>query len=280
MQHVGDGDSVDLGGLTLEFINAPFLHWPDTMFTYVPQERVLFTCDFLGAHYCEPQVIDSRIVHPQEYRFELENYYRGIMGQFGSFALAGLQKMDELDMDIAAPSHGPVLTKDGILDGVKDAYRQWASAPTRAGKLIPIFYVETYHDTEKLSEGVAMGIRDALPDAEVKRYNIIDNDMTAMARLLNTCDAFCIGSPTLNHDAPTPIWDLLGRAGQLLVARKPALLFGCYGWSGEALGNIQSRLECLKVNVFDDMLKVRFVPTAGDVRAARELGKRFAASLD
>ncbi len=91
-----DGDKIDLGGKTLTFINAPFLHWPDSMFTYLNEDKILFSCDFLGAHYCEPQLFDTNITYPEAYDIALEGYYNAIFGPFKPYVLKGLAKINQL----------------------------------------------------------------------------------------------------------------------------------------------------------------------------------------
>ena len=100
-----------------------------------------------------------------------------------------------------------------------------------------------------------------------------------MAAKLNSSDGFAVGSPTLNRDAVPPVWDLLSRVDAVNCAKRPALVFGSYGWSGEAFGNIKSRLENLKMAVFEEPFRVAFVPTEEDLKNAKELGRRFAASM-
>ena len=117
---VKDGEEIDLGGKTLTFISAPNLHWPDSMFTYVKEDNVLFTCDFLGCHYCEPYTFDYNVAYPKAYDAALKLYYGAIFGPFASFVRKGLEKIKALPQqpDLICTSHGPVLTKNGMMDKV------------------------------------------------------------------------------------------------------------------------------------------------------------------
>ena len=107
---VGAGDTLDLGDRVLEFIPAPMLHWADSMFTWDPKDKTLFTCDFLGCHFCEPTMLDKHIHAKKAYEGEFAYYYNGIFGPFKPHVLSGLDKMPA-EADLVCPSHGPCLTE-------------------------------------------------------------------------------------------------------------------------------------------------------------------------
>ncbi len=280
VQVVKDGDTLDLGGgKVLRFINAPFLHWPDSMFTYLEDEKLLFSCDFFGAHFCEPLIWDYKTSYTKSYEEAFKGYYDAIFGPFKPYVVKGLEKTDGLDIDIVCPSHGPVLTKQGRLSYVRDMYRTWSAPQTKTKKSIPIFYCSAYGNTALLADAIAEGVRTVLPDAEVEVLNVIEHDMAQLGAKLNASDAFLLGSPTLNRDAVAPIWILLAHIDAVNIAKRPAAVFGSYGWSGEALANLSDRLKGLKVNLFEQQFKVVFVPTAEDLEKAKAFGQDFAQSL-
>lgn len=276
---VKDGDVIDLGGKTLKFINAPFLHWPDSMFTWLPEEKALFSCDFLGSHYCEPQVLDTKVVYPESCAAAFKYYYDCIFGPFRPFVQKGLEKIEGLDIAICCTSHGPVLTAGGMLPRALELYRGWSGEKARPHKRIPVFYVSAYGNTGLLAEAIAGGIASVLPDAEVPLFNLIESDIAAMCAELNESDAFLIGSPTINRDAVAPVWQLLAGVEAVGIQKRPAALFGSFGWSGEALPNMAERLRSLKAAVFEPQLKVNFVPSGADLLAAAEFGASFAKTL-
>lgn len=121
---VKEGDTLNLGKRTLKFIPAPFLHWPDSMFTYSEYDKTVFTCDFLGAHYCEPNMLDSKIHYKDAYESAFAYYYQAIFGPFKKYVLAGLDKLEKLDFDTVCTSHGPILTEK-IKENM-DKYRAWS----------------------------------------------------------------------------------------------------------------------------------------------------------
>lgn len=274
-----EGDTISLGNKTLKFINAPFLHWPDSMFTYLEEDKVLFSCDFLGSHYCEPQIFDTCITYPNAYYKALKGYYDAIFGPFKPYVLKGLDKMKDLDIHYVAPSHGPVLSQKGLLPDIITKYQEWSTSVIKIEKQIPIFYCSAYGNTTLLAEQIAKGIQDILPNAQVNLYDIIEYNMDELAQKLNESDAFVIGSPTINKDAVPPVWVLLSHIDAVNIVKRPVALFGSYGWSGEACKNIRGRLEALKANVFEKEMRITFVPTDKDLMNAYEFGKEFAQTL-
>lgn len=276
-----DGESLDLGGKTLRFISAPFLHWPDSMFTWLPEEKVLFSCDFLGAHFCEPTMLDTHL--PERYRdgyfSAMVGYYGAIFGPFKPYVRKGLEKIQGLDIQYAATSHGPVLTKGGMLEKVMDYYRETSQPVVHEQPLIPVFYTSAYHNTEKLALAIARGIKEVLPQAEVTAYDLVYADPAETARLINECDGCMIGSPTINRDAVPPIWALLSHVDAVNFAKRPVGLFGSYGWSGEGVPNLRARLEGLKARLMPEDFRVVFVPTEADLEKARAFGRSFAEQI-
>lgn len=276
---VKHGESIDLGGKTLQFINAPFLHWPDSMFTYVPEDKILFSCDFLGSHYCEPYIFDTNMQYTSNYEKAFVGYFNAIFGPFKPYVLAGLDKIKDLDIEFACTSHGPVLTKGCYLDHAVQKYSEWSRPANNKNKRLPVFYVSAYGYTRDLATAIAQGMREVIPDAEIACYDIIKHPMEELHTLLNECDGFAIGSPTINRDSVPPVYLLLSGADAINTSKRPVLCFGSYGWSGEAVPNIIGRLNGLKMNVFGDGFKVCFKPSQADLAEAKKLGSEFASCL-
>lgn len=277
---VKDGDTLDLGGKTLQFVAAPFLHWPDSMFTYVPEDKVVFTCDFLGCHYCEPYIFDHCIAYPKAYDTALKLYYDAIFGPFAPYVVKGLQKLSALDFDMVCTSHGPVLTReeDGRLGEVLRKYQEWSAPSAKEHPVVPVFYCSAYSNTKQMAESIREGVLSVLPQAEVSCWDIIEHDMADLHKKLNESTAFAVGTPTINRDAVPPVWMLLAGVDAINCGKKPCAVFGSYGWSGEGIPNVKQRLESLKMNVVGEC-KVQFVPTAEDLEQAKELGAQLARSI-
>ncbi|MDR0531456.1 MAG: FprA family A-type flavoprotein [Oscillospiraceae bacterium] len=281
LQIIKDGGCLSLGDVSLQFIVAPFLHWPDTMMTYVPEEQALFSCDVFGCHYCEPGILDTRIGYPADYELALRQYFDCIFGPFRPFVVKGLNKLEGLPLQLVCPSHGPVLTRGARLANALAQYAAWARTEARQPLSVPIFYSSAYGNTEQIAAAMRAGIVEILPDAacDLVKLDARTGEYAAAWALLNECDAFLLGSPTINRDAVPPLWQLLSQFDAVNSPKRPCALFGSYGWSGEACGNLAQRLEQLKCRLFEAPFLVNFVPTEEDLSRAAALGTRFARAL-
>lgn len=270
-QVVKKGDSLDIGnGETLDFIIAPNLHWPDSMFTYYAKDKVLFSCDFFGTHYCEPFVFDYQLKKPDKYEIERKNYYECIFSPFKKFVLEGIAKMENLDIEMICCSHGPVL-KERIKETV-ELYREW-SQPKEQTKNATIFYVSAYGYTKSMAEQMKETLLEN--NIEAKAYDLLDISIDEAAVMMNESAAVLFGSPTINGDALEPIWNLIDKTLISAAKGKPALVFGSYGWSGEACQLLSDRLKGVKYKVFPNLVKVQFKPSEQDMEMVRQNLKEF-----
>lgn len=274
VQVVKAGDTLDLGGKTLEFIPAPMLHWADSMFTWDPADKVVFTCDFLGAHFCEPTMLDSKIRDKAAYAGERHFYYQCIFGPFASYVQAGLSKLPA-EAEMACTSHGPVLTE--TLEECKALYRQWSTPVPKEGKTAAIIYASAYGCTRALAQAAAealeeMGIRTV-------QHDVTMESLDACAAIANEADVVLVGSATINRDAPKAVWDVLGSIDAINTKGRAAGAFGAYGWSGEAPGMLQTRLGQLKFATPAEAFRVLFTPTQSDLDAMKDYARSVAALL-
>ncbi len=271
---VQDGDTLDLGGgVELSFIHAPFLHWPDTMFTYLGKEALLFPCDFLGAHYCDDRLFDDLV---DDYHYAFEYYYAVIFRPFKRYVLEAIDKIEGLKIGTICPSHGPVLRADPW--GCVEKYRQWSSVPVPGEKKsLLVFYASAYGNTAMLADKIAEGARAAGAGATV--MDVAATELGLMIDRIEAADGIVVGSATINADAVEPVWFLLSHLATLNLKGKVGASFGSYGWSGEAPKLIAERLKGLKLKVEEEPFRVNLVPTGDDLAAAAEYGKRIAASL-
>lgn len=272
---VKNGDTLDLGeGLALEFISAPNLHWPDSIFSYLPARKTVFTCDFLGAHYCEPMLTDDIITYPDEYAEAFAYYYAAIFGPFPKFVRDGLDKLNKLDFDTVCCSHGPVL-KNGIKNAM-DKYREW-SAPKAAGRTAAIFYVSAYGYTEAAAKRYAEKLNSL--GVETKCYNVIKHEMSELSAAVSNSAGLIFGSPTINRDALKPVWDVLSSIDAITNRGKPYAVFGSYGWSGEACAMLESRCEGLGLKKAHDAYKWVLKPSSADLEQIDRLAEVFADNI-
>ncbi|HKL73799.1 MAG TPA: FprA family A-type flavoprotein [Clostridia bacterium] len=272
---VTNGETLSLGNLELKFISAPLLHWPDTMFTYIEKLATVVTCDFLGAHYCEPRMIDTYVTYQGKYELAQKEYFDAIMSPFKPYVLAGLEKLKALNFDTALVSHGPVLTQNGQLEKIMQSYEKWSKAEQSNVINIPIFYCSAYGYTKELAKTAQQVILKKYPEVNCKTYNIIDYDLADLAKLLNSSNAFMIGSPTINKDAVAPIWSLLSLVDAINNQKKPVGVFGSFGWSGEAVSSIIARLNSLRIKVIGEGCKCVFAPSESDLDSLTEYTNQF-----
>ncbi len=267
---VEDGAGIDLGDRRLRFIIAPFLHWPDTMFTYLEPDGILFPCDFMGAHYCDDRLFNDLVA---DYSHEFRYYFDVIMRPFKRFALNALDKLAELDIKMICPSHGPIIRQD--VQRYLELYRQWASAPAPTDeKRLMVFYASSYGNTARMAEEVAAGAREA--GMTVALYDLSAVTPDQLVDDIEAAAAIAVGSLTINGDAVKPVWDLLSSLATLDLRGKAAAAFGSYGWSGEAPKFIAERLRQLRMKVVDEPVTAHLTPTAEDLAACRELGRKLA----
>lgn len=280
LKAVQDGEILDIGGgRTLKFIHAPFLHWPDSMFTWLESDKTVFTCDFLGTHFCEPTLLDSRIQSMALYEDAFEAYYEAIFSPFKSYVLNGLSKLSDLDVDLACTSHGPILQKDVFYETAKARYEKWSTTEISHNKKIPIFYCSAYGNTATLAVKIAEGIKSVFEDVAVDLFDLTTTDPCSLSGRMNNADAFLLGTPTINKDALQPVWQLVNSVDAINCKGKPVSAFGSYGWSGEGIPNIIARLKALNMQVFEEGYKCRFVPSEAEHQAAYDFGVRFAGTM-
>lgn len=270
---MGDGDSIDLGGKHLDFIHAPFLHWPDTMFTYLREDNILFSCDVFGSHYCDDRLFNDCI---DDFNDAFGYYYNTIMRPFKEHILSAVHKLSDLDISMICPSHGPVLRENARY--YIDMYESWSQPPdTSYGKNLLVLYTSIYGNTAKIAAGIADGAK--IEGINVALFDIIDLDMDVALDMIEDADAMVVGSPTINGDAVEPVWKLLSGLATINLKGKVGAAFGSYGWSGEAPVMIAERLKSLKLKVNEPPLKFVLVPVDDDLAECREFGKRIAQSI-
>ncbi len=264
---------LSIGKKTLRFINAPNLHWPDSIFTYLVDEKILFTCDFMGCHYSPSGCITDSCCG--NYETEMKYYFDVIMGPFKKFVNMALDKIENTEAEIIAPSHGPVHIDDR--EYYKNLYKTWAKEATIEEKNIQIFYVSAYGNTEK----VANHLKDAIEKRGIKAgvHEITTTPLEELVSLVEKSSGILVGSPTINQDAVEPAWNLLAHVSAIINRGKIAGAFGSYGWSGESVPMLSERLKSLKFNVIDPGFKFNFVPSEEELKLADEFADNFLGML-
>lgn len=270
---VKDNERMKIGDHTFRFMSVPNLHWPDTMYTYIEEEKVLVTCDSFGSHYGFDGILRSLVTDEEGYMRATKYYFDCIMGPFKPYMLKAVNRVRELDVELICTGHGPVL--DAKIPELLDIYEEWCTVVNpNKGKTVVIPYVSAYGYTKELSEKISEGIRDSGP-VEVKSFDMVDEDQEKVLEELLHADGILFGTPTIVGEALKPIWDLTTSIFAGTHGGKYASAFGSYGWSGEGVPHIIERLKQLKLKVPDDGFRVKFKPSEVDRLSAYEYGYNF-----
>jgi flavorubredoxin len=272
------GDSVSLGDRSLHFLHTPYLHWPDTQCTYVPEEAMLFSGDVFGCHFC-----DSRLFNDQagDFRFSFEYYYAHIMRPFKEYVLRALELIEPLPLKLIAPTHGPILRDRP--DRYIQRYHQ-LSIPalhnelTAQQKTLLIFYISSYGNTRRMAEAIYQGALQ-VEDVRVSLYDLEGGEVAPFVDLIEEADGLILGTPTINGDAVKPIWDLLSSLTVVNLKSKLGGVFGSYGWTGEGVRMVEDRLRGLKLRVPIPGLRVKLIPTEDEILECRAFGLELAQEL-
>lgn len=274
---VKDGDSISLGNKTLKFMSVPFLHWPDTIYTYVEEDKTLITCDSFGSHYSCEEMFDDLIPNEEEYMEALRYYFDCIMGPFKPYVLKALDKIKDLDIEIICPGHGPILRANPFK--IVNLYKEWSTpAPANEIKKVSIFYVSAYGYTKQIAEEIIKGMK-STGNLEISLYNIIEHDMAELVDEVGSSDAILFGSPTIVNELLEPVRDLMSKLNPVVHGGKIAGAFGSYGWSGEAVPRIETRLKELKMKMPVEGLKIKFKPSEAESQEAFNFGVEIGNAL-
>ncbi len=275
---VKEGDTLDLGNKTLRFISAPNLHWPDTIYTWLEEDRVLFTCDSFGAHFCTEEMFDDLV---PDYHDSFKYYFDVILKPYSKFMLKAIEKIRPLDISVIATGHGPILRSNWkkLVDLSEKYSKEYieSSAPER--KQVLLAYVSAYGYTKQMAEYIAEGIKAADSSIGVETADIETMPLGDIDSLLTRCNALLVGSPTINQNTLLPVYKLFALINPLRDKGKLAASFGSYGWSGEATGIIEETLKNLKLDVMAGGFSSKFYPHAEKIDELREFGKKFGAKM-
>ena len=262
---VSDGESLSLGDKTLEFIHAPWVHWPETMLTYLREDKVLFPCDLFGSHLA---TTDLYVTDEGQVYEAAKRYYAEIMMPFRTSIQKHLEKIKQYRIDIVAPSHGPLYDKPLF---ILEAYHSWASDPPRNMVVLP--YISMHGSTQKMVEYLVGALVDK--DVAVKQFNLVAADIGKLAMALVDAATMVIGTPTVLV-GPHPN---VAYATLLANALRPKLQFvsiiGSYGWGGKAVEQLRGMIPNLKAEILDPVISKGY-PKEADFKALDNLADMIA----
>ncbi|QAT41277.1 FAD-dependent oxidoreductase [Clostridium sp. JN-9] len=275
---VNNGDTLSLGNKTLKFISAPMLHWPDTIYTYAEEDKLLFTCDSFGAHYCNENVFNDLNPSQKDYNEALKHYFDCIISPFKPYVLKAIDKIKDLDIDMICTGHGPILRENPWK--VVNLYKEWSlpkQKDNNDGNIV-MCYVSAYGYTESIANKIEEGVKSA-GNFNFKKYDVEHNEIPDIIEKINDADGLLFGSPTMLGDALKPIWEVLYSLNPIIHGGKIAAVFGSYGWSGEAVRNMEERLKQLRMNIIKPGLRINFKPTEDELKQAYNFGQSFAKKI-
>ncbi len=272
---VKDNDTLSLGNKTLKFISAPNLHWPDSIYTYLVEEQLLFTCDSFGAHFCHENVFDDLVPN---YDDAFKYYFNVILKPYSKFMLKAIEKIEPLAIKAICTGHGPVLRSQWKqkVELSKQYATEHIQKTQHQEKTILITYISAYGYTRQMAQTLAEGVQKngqckvILADIEKMELGEIDS-------LLTLADGIMVGSPTINQNTLLPVYRLFAMVNPIRDNRKLFMSFGSYGWSGEATKIINATARELKFKLFNDGIQSKFIPY--NKQPFLEAGYEFATQL-
>ena len=265
----GIDDRLSLGKKEFIFIEAPMLHWPDSMMEYLTGDAVLFSNDAFGQHIASEHIFNDQVGQPELYA-EAIKYYANILTPFSPLVTKKINEVVGFNLPLNAicPSHG-VIWRDNPLQIVQQ-YLQWADSYQE--NQITIVYDTMWNGTRKLAEGIARGIAASDPDVTVKLFNIARSDKNDVITEIFKAKAVLLGSPTINRGFLSSLALLLEMAAGLKFRNKKAAAFGCYGWSGEAVQLMNEGLIKAGFEVVSPGLKTSWEPGDDELAKAHDFG--------
>ncbi len=266
---VKTGDKIELGKKSLEFIEAPMLHWPDSMFTYIGEEELLLPNDGFGQHLATTGRFDDEAEEAME---EAARYYANILMPFSSLITRMLKKIGEMNLKIKmiAPSHGVIWRSEP--SRIIEAYTKWAAGET--GEKILVIYDTMWESTAIMARAILKGIMDE--GGEAKLLHIRHSEWSDIIKEVLDARIVLVGSPTLHNGLFPPVAGFLTYLKGLKSKGKIGAAFGSYGWSGGAVQKVNEELKAAGMEVIEPGLSFRFRPDKGELDRGYEFGRELA----
>lgn len=272
---VKDGHELDLGNKTLTFIGAPNLHWPDSMYTYLVEDKLLFTCDSFGAHYADDRMFDDLVGNWDE---AFDYYFDVILRPFSKFMLKAIDKIDLIEIDAICTRHGPILRSNWKRYVERSRKFAEEELSKKQAERVYVPYVSAYQKTGKLAEAIARGIN-SVNGAEAVTMDIEHTSLGDIDSQIALANGLIVGCPTINQNILLPIYRLFAVVNPLRDKGKLAGGFGSYGWSGEGMKLIRANLENLKLKYTETDMFIKFSPDEDELKRAEAYGRQFAEQM-
>jgi anaerobic nitric oxide reductase flavorubredoxin len=275
-QVVKTGDKLSLGSKELIFIEAPMLHWPDSMFTYLTGDEVLFSNDAFGQHYASEFMFNDKVDQAELFS-ECIKYYANILTPFSPMVIRKIKEVlgFNLPLDMICTSHG-IIWRDNPVQ-IVEKYMEWAD--NYQENQITILYDTMWDSTRVMAEQIAAGIKSADDKVTVKLFNLAKTDKNDAITEIFKSKAILLGSPTVNNGILVAVAAILEEIRGLKFKNKKAGAFGSYGWSGEAVKILSERLSDSGFEIINDGLRITWSPDEESMQLCRDYGESFVKSV-
>ena len=270
---VANGEELKIGKRTLTFLETRMIHWPDSMFTYLKEDKILFSSDGFGQHYAGPARFDDQI--GDAIMQHAKKYFANILMLYS----AHIQKLLDnvmglgLEFKMICPDHGVIWRQDPAR--IIEAYVRWCRQEPQQKAVV--LYDTMWHSTEKMAEAVTAGLNQE--GVVAKPFHVRKSHRSEIMTEVLEAGAVVVGSPTLNNQLFPSLADILTYMKGLKPLNKIGAAFGSYGWSGEAVKMINKELESMKFDIIDAGLKVQYVPDKDALQSCFELGRKVAMAV-
>lgn len=270
---VKTGDTLNIGSSTLTFIEAPMLHWPDTMMTYMSGENILFSNDAFGQHYATESLYNDMVDNCELYA-EAIKYYANILTPFSRLVLKKIEEIlsFNLPVNMICPSHGVIWKHEPAQ--IIEKYIAWANDYKE--NQITFVYDTMWNSTRIMAEAITEGIKAYDPQVTIKLYNASKEDKNDIITEIFKSKAILVGSPTVNNCMLHSIGGIMEMVKGLKFKNKKAAAFGSYGWSGEVVKQLTERLKDCGFEVVNDGIRTLWVPDKEEIASLINFGKQFA----
>jgi len=275
-QIVHTGDRLSLGQKELIFVEAPMLHWPDSMFCYLTEDNILFSNDAFGQHYASNLMFND-LVNQSELFEECIKYYANILTPFSKLVVRKIQEVLSLNLpvDMICTSHGVIWRENPTQ--IVERYLEWANEYQE--NQVTIIYDTMWNGTRTIAESIAKGIKAVDTDVAIKLYNVSKSDKNDIITEIFKSKAVLVGSPTINKGILSAIASILEEIKGLSFRGKKAASFGSYGWGGGSVKIINERLKAAGFEVINEGIKILWNPDDESIEKCIDYGKNLAKSL-
>jgi len=272
---VKSGEEISLGTKTLQFLEAYMLHWPDSMFTYVKEDKLLLPNDGFGQHFASYQRFDDELSSLETVMEEAAKYFANILMPLAPLIPPLLKKVEKmgLQIEMIAPSHGIIWRSH--LDKIIQAWTDWSTGVAEDRALI--IYDSMWGSTDRMAKAIAQGMSQA--GLENKLLHVRRNHYSDIVKEILTAKILVIGSPTINEGIFPSVAQLLSYLKGLHPLKKKGVAFGSYGWGGEAIKAMEGEMKDMGIAILEPGLGVIYVPGEEDLKSCMQLGERIAANL-